>query len=216
MHNFLIKIWLQQSSTHSNQSIFGVIHKECPHKFGNFWDPPPPVQACPHLVDHPRPSPCLCIHKVRIIWNIRTCEQFTLNGKKTDHFVLKNIWMKTIFEMMSLHCVPFILYWIQAEWKFYIQTYCQIIRVNFTNMVAIIFFPRGHPHLANHPLPWLHLSTFSWLSSHPNVWTSFIDDPLNNIWIMNSDSQYFLLVPYSCDYLVPWIPLWIPSFGNSL
>ena len=61
--------------------------------------------------------------------------------------------MKTIFEMMSLHCVPYILYWIQAEWKFYIQTYRQIIWVNFTNMVAIIFFPSGRPHLANHPLP---------------------------------------------------------------
>ena len=26
----------------------GVIHKGCLHKFGNFWDPPPPVQVCPH------------------------------------------------------------------------------------------------------------------------------------------------------------------------
>ena len=59
--------------------------------------------------------------------------------------------MKTIFEMMSLHCIPYILYWIQAEWKFYIQTYCQIIWVHFTNMVAIIFFWSGRPHLANHP-----------------------------------------------------------------
>ena len=66
---------------------------------------------------------------------------------------VKNIRMKTIFEMMSLHCVPCILYWIQAEWKFYIQTYCQIIWVNFTNMVATFFFPSGRPHLANHLLP---------------------------------------------------------------
>ena len=29
----------------------GVIHKGCPHKFGNFWNPPLFVQACPHLVD---------------------------------------------------------------------------------------------------------------------------------------------------------------------
>ena len=38
----------------------GVIHKGCPHKFGSFWDTPPPptlppVQACPHLIDHPTP-----------------------------------------------------------------------------------------------------------------------------------------------------------------
>ena len=43
---------------------------------------------------------------------------------------------------MSLHCVQYILYWIQAEWKFYIQRYCQIIWVNFTNTVAVIFFPK--------------------------------------------------------------------------
>ena len=46
----------------------------------------------------------------------------------------------TIFEMMSLHCVPYILYGKQAEWKFYIQAYFQIIWINFTKMVAIIFF----------------------------------------------------------------------------
>ena len=57
--------------------------------------------------------------------------------------------MKPIFEMMSLHCVSYILYWIQAERKFYIQTYRQIIWVNLTNIVAIIFFPRGRPHLAD-------------------------------------------------------------------
>ena len=51
---------------------------------------------------------------------------------------LKNIRMKTI--LMSLHCVPYILHWIQAEWKFYIQTNCKIIWVNFTNTIAIIFF----------------------------------------------------------------------------
>ena len=71
---------------------------------------------------------------------------------------VKNIRMKTIFEMMSLHCVPYILYWIQAEWKFHILTYWQIIWVNFTNMVAIIFFLSGRPRLANH-LP-LSLSAF--------------------------------------------------------
>ena len=85
--------------------------------------------------------------------------------------------MKATFEMMSLHCVPYILYWIQAEWKFYIRTYCQIIWVNFTNMAAIIFFPSGCPHLANHPpSPCPHLSTFSW-PPPPNVWTSFMDGP---------------------------------------
>ena len=66
---------------------------------------------------------------------------------------VKNIRMKTIFEMMSLHCVPYILYWIQAEWKLYIQTYCQIIWVNFTNMVAIIFFQADVHIWLTTPLP---------------------------------------------------------------
>ena len=57
---------------------------------------------------------------------------------------VKNIQKKTIFEMMSLHCAPNILYWTQAE------LYCQIIWVNFTNMVAIFFSPSGCPHLAHH------------------------------------------------------------------
>ena len=43
---------------------------------------PPHVQACPHLLEHP-PSPCPCGHKTGIIWNIATCEQFILKGKKT-------------------------------------------------------------------------------------------------------------------------------------
>ena len=37
----------------SDKICLGVIHKGCPDKFGNFWDPPPPFQACAHLVDHP-------------------------------------------------------------------------------------------------------------------------------------------------------------------
>ena len=45
---FFSKIWL------------GVIHKGYPHKFGNFWDLPPPVQTCPHLVDHPPPPVRIC------------------------------------------------------------------------------------------------------------------------------------------------------------
>ena len=141
--------------------VIGVIHKGCPHKFGNFWDTP---SLCPGLSTFGRPppppllplSPCPCGHKAGIIWNIAACEQFTLKGKKLIILFennVKNIQMKTIFKMMSLHCVPCILYWIQAEWKFYIQTYCQIIWVNFTNMVATFFFPSGRPHLANHLLP---------------------------------------------------------------
>ena len=92
---------------------------------------------------------------------------------------VKNIRMKTILEMMSLHCVPYILYWIQAERKFYIQTYCQIISVNFTNMVAIIFFKADVHIWLTIPSPCPHLSTFAWSLSPPppNVRTSFMDGP---------------------------------------
>ena len=147
----------------------GHPHKRYPHKFWNFWDPRSP---CPGLSTFgwppSPPSPCPCGHKAGIIWNIATCEQFTVKGKKKLIILfennVKNIRMKTIFEMMSLHCVPYILYWIQADWKFYIQTYCQIIWVNFANMVTIIFFqadvhiwltppPPPVPHFCLTPLP---------------------------------------------------------------
>ena len=50
------------------------------------FDSPPPVKACPYLVDHLPPlHPCPCRHKAGIIWNIATYEQFTLKGKKTDY-----------------------------------------------------------------------------------------------------------------------------------
>ena len=35
------------------------------------------------------PSPCPCGHKAGIIWNIATCEQSTLKGKKNWSFCLK-------------------------------------------------------------------------------------------------------------------------------
>ena len=149
----------------------GVIHKGCLHQFGNFWDPLPPVQTCPHLL-----GPLL----LPLPLFVQTLALFEISQLvNNSHWMVKkliilfenkvkNVWMKTIFEMMSIHCVPYILYWIQAEWKFYIQTYSQIIWVNFTNMVAIIFFRSRHSHLANHhPSLCLHLSTFAWPPSSP-------------------------------------------------
>ena len=62
--------------------------------------PLPPVQVCPHSVDHPPspppppltapplPSPCPCGHKAGIIWNIATCEQFILKEKKLIILIL--------------------------------------------------------------------------------------------------------------------------------
>ena len=74
-------------------------YKGCPHKFGNFFDPPPPAQACPHLVDYlPPPSLCPCRHKASIIWNITTCEQFTLKGKK-----------KLVILILDVHTCVFLL-----------------------------------------------------------------------------------------------------------
>ena len=90
--------------------------------------------------------------------------------------------MKTIFEMMSLHCDPCILYSVKVEWKFYIQTYCHIVWVDFANTVAIIFYPSGRPHLTNHPLPLSAFVHFSLTPSPPPsplyVQTSFMDGPL--------------------------------------
>ena len=149
----------------------GVIHKGCLHKFGTFWDPRPPVQTCPHLLDPLLLPLPLFVQTLALFETLQLVNNSHWRVKKLIILFennVKNIRMKTIFEMMSLHCVPYILYWIQAEWKFYMQTYSQIIWVNFTNMVAIIFFQSGHPHLANHhPSPCLHLSTFAWPPSSP-------------------------------------------------
>ena len=102
----------------------------------------PSVQAAPHLVDHP-PPPVRVDTRLALFETLQLVNNSHWRVKKLIILFennVKNIRMKTIFEIMSLHCVPYILYWIQAEWKFYIQTYCQIVWVNFTNMVAIIFF----------------------------------------------------------------------------
>ena len=130
--------------------------------------PPPPVQACPRLVDHP-PPPVRADTRLALFETLQLVNNSHWRVKKLIILFennVKNIRMKTIFEMMSLHCVPYILYWIQAEWKFYMRTCRQIIWVNFTNMVAKIFFPGGRPHLANQPCsPCPHLSTFAWSPS---------------------------------------------------
>ena len=131
--------------------LLGVIHKGCPHKFGNFWDPSLPCLGL-STFRWPRPH----FPSVRADTKLALFE--TLRLENNSHWRVKkliilfenNVRMKNIFEMMSFHCVPHILYWIQAEWKFYIQTYRQIIWVNFTNVVAIIFFQSGRPHLAKH------------------------------------------------------------------
>ena len=150
--------------------LLGATYKGCPHKFGNFWDPSLP---CPGLSTFRWPRPPFS--SVRADTRLALFETLQLENnshRRVKKLIIlfenniKNIRMKTIFEMMPLHCVPYILYCIQAEWKFYIQTYCQIIWVNFTNVVAIIIFPSGHPHLANHTLsPCPHLSTSGW---HPS------------------------------------------------
>ena len=176
----------------------GVIHKGCPHRFGYFWDPPSPSSGL-STFGWPPPapsSPCPCRHKAGIIWNIATCEQFTLKGKNWSfwYWMYTRVFLLDNFDnsipkdgvdhevnVTHRHDWPnknfYILYWIQAEWKFYIQAYCQIIWVNFTNIVPIIFFLSGRPHFANHPSPspCPHLPTFAWppwnFKSIAFIWT---------------------------------------------
>ena len=47
-----------------------------------FWGTPSPCPGLSTFGWPPSPSPYLCGHKASIIWNIATCEQFTLKGKK--------------------------------------------------------------------------------------------------------------------------------------
>ena len=136
--------------------VLGVIHKGCPHKFGNFWDPLPltrPVHIW--LTTLPPPPSVRAGTRLAFFETLQLVNNSHWRVKKLIILFennVKKIQMKTIFEMMSWHCVPYILYWIQAYWKFYL-----------TNMVAIIFFQSGRPHLANHPSsPCPFLSTFAW------------------------------------------------------
>ena len=144
-----------------------------------FLGHPSPIQACPHLVDQP-PPPVRVDTRLALFETLQLVNNSHWRVKKLIILFennIKNIRMKTIFEMMSLHCVPYILYWIQAEWKFYIHTYCQIIWVNFTNMVDIFFF-QADVHI------WLtiphHVCICPLLPdppSPPNMQTSFMDGP---------------------------------------
>ena len=120
-----------------------------------FLGPPSPCPGLSTLSWPPPPLPVRADTRLALFETLQLVNNSHWRVKKLIILFennIKNIWMKTVFEM-SIHCVPYILYWIQAEWKFYIQTYCQIIWVNFTNMVATFFFPSGRPHLANHLLP---------------------------------------------------------------
>ena len=52
----LNKVFVLQDRFYLYKTLtLGIIHKGCPHKCGTFWNPPPYVQACPHLVDDPPP-----------------------------------------------------------------------------------------------------------------------------------------------------------------
>ena len=105
--------------------------------------------------------------------------------------------MKTIFEMMSLHCVPYIPYWIQAEWKFYMQTYYQIMS-EFHKYGSYNFFPSGRPHLANHPPPPVRICPLlpdPHLLHPPYVLTSFMDGAILQHWCFPMKYAKFLRTP---------------------
>ena len=168
------------------------------------WEFLPPTSPCPSLSTFgwSRPPPVRADTRLALFETLQLKNNSHWRVKKLIILFENNVRMKTIFEMMSFHCVPHILYWIQAEWKFYIQTYRQIIWVNFTNMVAIIFFQSGRPHLANHPpspvricplLPDLH---------PPNVQTPFMDGPSSWSSINSRDVLFTACLLYGTLYTV--------------
>ena len=122
----LFAVGSSKKDFHTNLEIFGKLPSPCPGLFKFGCSPPHPVRLDTRLA---------LFETLQLVnnshWRVKKLIILFENN-------LKNIRMKTIF--MSLHCVPYILHWIQAEWKFYIQTNCQIIWVNFTNTIAIIFF----------------------------------------------------------------------------
>ena len=54
-------------------------------------------------------------------------------------------------------------------------------------MVAMIFFPSGHPHLTNRPLPPSEFVHFCLTSSPPNVLTSVMDGPYGQSFKLHLD-----------------------------
>ena len=124
--NLCISMTKTKSSYYENLDLIDITDrvsmKDVCTNLGIFGTPPPPVQICPHLVDHPLPLPTVRVDTMLALFE-------TLQLGNNSHWrvkkliilfenSIKNIRVKTIIEMMSLHCIPYIPYWIQAEWKF--------------------------------------------------------------------------------------------------
>ena len=115
--------------------------------------------------------------------------------------------MKTIFEMMALYCVWYIfIEYKQNENFIYRHT------TNFANMVAIIFFSSGSPHLVNHPLPMSAFAQFFLKPLPPNVRKSFINGPLCN----SNLSTSLLLINFIITIIIFWqLPFCFKSLAIS-
>ena len=82
--------------TVDNQHTWGSSIKDVRTNLGIFGTPLP--LSRPVHIRLTTPSPCPCGDKAGIIWNIATCEQFTLKGKK-----------KLIILILDVHTCVFLL-----------------------------------------------------------------------------------------------------------
>ena len=164
----------------------GVIHRGYPYKFGNFWDPLPLSRSV--QIRLTTPSPCPCGQKAGIIWNIASCEQFTLKSKKNLIILfennIKNIRMKTIFKMMSLHCVPYIPYWMNTS----------TIKILYTDI------------LSNYLSKFHEYGSYNFFQADLHIWLT-TPLPLSAI-------VHFCLTP-SLSPLICGHPLWIAPYSNT-
>ena len=109
-------------------SNYGVIHKECPHKFGNFWDPPslcPGLSTFgwssnmvamifpsghPHLTNHPlplsafvhfclTPSPPKCVD---ILYGWPLWTKFQIASRSSDGYSFVEISREWKFDTFTL------------------------------------------------------------------------------------------------------------------
>ena len=107
--------------------------------------------------------------------------------------------MKTIFEMMSLHCVPYIPYWMNTStMKILYTDILSNYLSKFHKYGSYNFFPTGRPHLANHPPPPARNCSLlpDPLPLSPNVQTSFMDSPILNTDAFLWNLQNFLKNTY--------------------
>ena len=141
----------------------GVIHKGFLHKFGTFWDPRPPVQTCPHLLDPLLLPLPLFVQTLALFETLQLVNNSHWRVKKTDH---SDTGCTHVCSYYTTSIIAFQKMGLQVFQNHYLEKEKILFTwVNFTNMVDIIFFQADVHIWVTNPSPCSHLSTFAWSPS---------------------------------------------------